>query len=148
MIAYVDTSVVLSFILDGDIALNHAFEFPTTLSSELLEIESLRTLERLRMQREVDDEGRAEATTRLRSVLDSLDIWEITPAVKARCRAAFPTVLGTLDSVHIATALCHPQAENATDITLFTYDRQMNVCGAALGIGTPLYRERAQLSSS
>ena len=138
MIAYVDTSVALQFILEGDVALNHAFEFPVTVSSELLGIEAVRTVERLRMQRALDDERRATAAVRLRTVLDALDIWELSPAIKARGRDAFPTTLGTLDSLHLATALCHPEVESAADVTLFSYDRQMNVCAAALGMVTPL----------
>ncbi|MCG8477523.1 MAG: PIN domain-containing protein [Spirochaetales bacterium] len=138
MIAYVDTSVVLQFILEGDVALNRAFEFPTTVSSELLEIEAVRTLERLRMQRVLDDQTRAEATIRLQSVLDALDVWEISRAVKTRSRDAFPTIIGTLDAIHLATALCHPEAREPKGIGVFTYDRQMALCAAALGMTTPL----------
>lgn len=38
MVAYVDSSVVLRYILTGEIVMKHVAEFPRVVSSELLEL--------------------------------------------------------------------------------------------------------------
>ena len=50
----------------------------------------------------------------------------------------FPTVIATLDALHLSTALCHPKVNEAAAVSLFSNDRQMNLCAAALGMLTPL----------
>ena len=55
MIAFVDTSVVLRFVLEGDISLHQAFAATVTACSELLRIESMRVAQRLRLDGALSD---------------------------------------------------------------------------------------------
>jgi hypothetical protein len=65
MTAFVDTSVVLRFVLEGDIALHQAFAAPVTACSELLWIEAMRVTQRLRLDGALTDESLAEAVSRI-----------------------------------------------------------------------------------
>lgn len=138
MIAYIDTSVVIPFIIGEDITIRHALNFPTAISSELLEIEAARTLSRLYLQGEMDSSQCTSALVRLRSLMDSIELEKLSSKVKARAKKDFPTVIATLDALHLSTALCHPKVNEAAAVSLFSNDRQMNLCAAALGMLTPL----------
>jgi predicted nucleic acid-binding protein len=143
VIAYVDTSVLLRCILEGDIALHQAFRADRTIASELILIEARRVLERHRMNSALDDEKMAEASSRLMEVYASFEVWNLSDAIKARAAGTFPTVVGTLDALHLATALAGietmAEASHATTLALYSYDRQMNLCAKALGLAVPLF---------
>ena len=139
MIAYVDTSVLLRCILEGDVALHQAFRVDRTITSELILIEARRVLERHRMNSALDDEKMAEASSRLMEVYASFEVWALSDAIKARAAGPFPTVVGTLDALHLATALAGIGTDAAATLALYSYDRQMNLCAKALGLAVPLY---------
>lgn len=75
------------------------------VSSELIAVESRRAIDRLRLQGVLTPE---EAATRLRLVADWLecvDLVLLRPPVLSRVGEPLPTPLGTLDAIHLATAL-------------------------------------------
>jgi predicted nucleic acid-binding protein len=118
MVAYLDSSVLLRHILLGEISIKHALEFPRIVSSELIEIECRRVLYRYRLAGELQDEGFAEAAERLNRILDGIDVLELTGPIKKRATDAFPVIIGTLDALHISTALM--LAESQDELSLFT----------------------------
>jgi predicted nucleic acid-binding protein len=141
LIAFVDTSVVLRFVLEGDIALHHAFAATVTACSELLWIESMRVAQRLRLDGALSDHGLAEAVRRLSACYASLRVYLIDDGIKQAAAGPFPTVIGTLDALHLACA--RRASSEAPDETLlvFSYDKQMTMCAQALGYSTPLAQE-------
>lgn len=132
MVAYLDSSVVLRHILLGENAIIRALEFPRIVSSELIEIECRRVLHRYRLAGELIDENLAEATERLNRVLDGIDILEMTKPVKQRAMDPFPVSIGTLDALHVSTALM--VADSTEGLSLFSHDRAMNLCVRSLGL--------------
>ncbi|MFA7567275.1 MAG: hypothetical protein WCY01_09640 [Alkalispirochaeta sp.] len=74
MTAYVDSSVVLRYILAGEVTIRHVLEYPRVISSELMEIECKRVIHRVRMQRELSDDGVVEAYGRLDRLLQGIDL--------------------------------------------------------------------------
>ncbi|MCX7037611.1 MAG: hypothetical protein NT005_00455, partial [Spirochaetes bacterium] len=56
------------------------------------------------------------------------------PAVKRRAAGPFPTVIGTLDAIHLASAILWEEAEPNSDFSLLTYDKQLALCARALGV--------------
>jgi predicted nucleic acid-binding protein len=75
------------------------------VSSELIVVESMRTIDRLRLQGALSAE---EAAGRLRIVndwLEAIDLVLIRPPVLSRASEPMPMPLGTLDAMHLATAL-------------------------------------------
>ncbi len=138
MIAYLDSSVVLRYILKGEVAIQHALECETIVSSELLEIECKRVLQRCRMQGELDDKTYVTAAGRLDKVLAGVGLVALSDSVKKRAMEAFPVVIKTLDALHLATALAFAEIKADETILVFSHDEGMNRCAAVLGFAVPL----------
>ena len=136
MVAYLDSSVLLRHILLGEVPIRHALEFPRVVSSELIEIECRRVLNRCRLAGEFDDEALALARERLDAVLSGIDLLELSAQIKQRAMDPFPVHVRTLDALHIATVLA--VAADAGGTALFSHDRGMNVCARSLGITAAL----------
>jgi predicted nucleic acid-binding protein len=99
---YVDSSVVLRHILNDDPALAGITTFDMVGSNDLLLIECQRVLQRERMEAHLDDRQYCESFVLLETILDSLYLIELGPAVKRRAAGPFPTVIGALDAIHLA----------------------------------------------
>ena len=132
MRVYVDSSVVLGHILSGDPTLS-AIRAEVAGSSELLLIECHRVLHRERMSGHLDDTQYAQAVELLEAVADRLAIIELGPAVKRRAAGSFPTVIGTLDAIHLATAALWREVEPASAVRIVTKDRQLALCARTMG---------------
>ena len=105
MIAYVDTSALLRIVLREAGALGDLRSYDGLVSSELIAVESMRTIDRLRLQGSLTAE---EAATRRRTVdewLEAIDLVLLRPPVLSRAAEPMPMPLGTLDALHLATAL-------------------------------------------
>jgi predicted nucleic acid-binding protein len=79
--------------------------YDALVSSELIAVESARTIDRLRLQGSLTAD---EAAVRLRIVtdwLEAIDLVLLRPPVLSRASEPMPMPLGTLDAVHLATAL-------------------------------------------
>ena len=133
MIAYLDSSVLLRLVLGQSDALAQWAEIEGGVASRLAEVECLRTLDRLRPVESLDDHEialRREAVFRL---LDSLDIVELTRPVLARASQPMPTTLGTLDAIHLASALMW--AEHAgSPLVMATHDQSLATAARASGL--------------
>jgi predicted nucleic acid-binding protein len=105
VIAYVDTSALLRIIFREPGALDELRSFDALVSSELIVVESARTIDRLRHQGSLTAH---EAAVRGRAVtqwLEAIDLVLLRPPVLSRASEPMPMPLGTLDAVHLATAL-------------------------------------------
>jgi len=131
---YVDSSVVLRYILNDDPALGTAASSDAVGSSDLLVIECQRVLQRERMAGHLDDRQYSEAAVLLEEVLDRLTLIEMGPAVKRRAAGPFPTVIGTLDAIHLASAILWQETEPRADFRILTQDRQLALCARSMGI--------------
>jgi predicted nucleic acid-binding protein len=141
LIAFVDTSVVLRFVLEGDISLHQAFAATVTACSELLWIESMRVAQRLRLDGGLDDHNLAEAVSRIAACYSSFRVYLLDAEIKQAAAGPFPTVIGTLDALHLACARRAARHYPGETLLVFSYDRQMNLCAQALGYSTPLADE-------
>lgn len=139
MVAYLDSSVLLGYLLLGEITLKHVQELTRLVSSELLEIECRRVLLRCRMEGRFSDESLIEAMERLDDVLTSLDLLELSPGIKKRSMEAFPIHVKTLDALHLASALQLAEEIPAESITVFSHDKSFTLCARALGFNAALY---------
>lgn len=84
MTAYIDTSALLRLVLREPGALDELRAFDALVSSELIAVESMRTLDRLRLQGSLTTE---EATQRLKVVnewLEAIDLVLVRPPVLSR----------------------------------------------------------------
>jgi predicted nucleic acid-binding protein len=105
VIAYLDTSALLRIVLREAGALDDLRSYDQLVSSELIVVESARTLDRLRSQGALTID---EAAGRIRAVnewLEAVDLVLLRPPVLSRASEPMPVAVGTLDAIHLATAL-------------------------------------------
>lgn len=131
MICYIDSSAVLRIILNTKGSFGGFNRYSKIGSSELLLIECNRVLDRYRMENILNDEQIAIVKENLKNFTDGMYIIEMTEAVKSRASGAFPSIIGTLDAIHLATAILWQEGNQ--QLTVISHDRQMNICARALG---------------
>jgi predicted nucleic acid-binding protein len=132
VIAYIDTSALLRIVLREPGALEELRTYDGLVSSELIAIESARTIDRLRLQGSLTTD---EAATRLRTVgewLEAIDLVLLRPPVLSRASEPMPMPLGTLDAVHLATALIWRDRMGALS-TIATHDTALGLAARTFG---------------
>ena len=134
MRTYVDSSVVLRHILSGDQALNVLSISDEVGSSDLLIIECQRVLQRERMAAHLDDQQYSLSVGLLNTILERLYLIDMGPAVKWRAAGPFPTVIGTLEAIHLASAILWGEVESGSEIRILTHNKQLALCAHSLGI--------------
>lgn len=105
MIAYIDTSALLRVILREPDALDDLRTYDGLVSSELIAVECARTIDRLRIQGALSMEEAAERTGAVNEWLEAIDLVLLRPAVLSRASEPMPLPVGTLDAIHLSTAL-------------------------------------------
>lgn len=133
MNCYVDSSVVLRYLLGVHSELERTAGFDEAASSELLLIECPRVLDRYRLERLLDDDALAHLMTAFRLIADGFHIIELTDAVKERAAEPFPTVIGALDAIHLSSAALWGEQQGRRNLAILTADRQMERCARAMG---------------
>jgi predicted nucleic acid-binding protein len=130
LITYVDASVLLRVIQGAPNALN-GWSGIEPVSSRLIMVECLRVVDRARLQADADEMRLARDRA---SVLEALATFQLAPlddAILERAGDPFPTSLGTLDAIHLATALelrrLHPA------MPLATHDAELATAAHSLG---------------
>ncbi len=133
MTAYVDASVLLRVALGQPDALPEWRQIDQGIASALVMTECLRTLDRLRLRSGLSD---AEVATRRAAVLRliaSLELVEIDSVVLDRAAQPMPTELGTLDAIHLATALLWKDLTHA-ELIMATHDTALALGAQAHGL--------------
>jgi PIN domain len=134
MKTYVDSSVVVRHILNNDPVLGAIAPSDSVGSSDLLTIECQRVLQRERMAGHLDDREYSEASMLLEKILDGLFLIELGAAVKRRAAGSFPTVIGTLDAIHLASAILWQESDPEREMRVLTRDKQLALCARSLGM--------------
>ena len=132
MIVYLDSSVVLRRLLDQPRVLRDWGEWEAAYSSELLGIECRRAIDRLRLEGFYDDEQVALAIEQLTSIERTVSRIRITPSVVEGASRSMPTVVKTLDAIHLASAAAMRE-RRGTDLLFATHDAQQATAARALG---------------
>jgi predicted nucleic acid-binding protein len=130
--AYIDTSALLRLVLREPGALDELRSYDALVSSELIAVESLRTIDRLRLRGALTLE---EAAARSRAVgdwLEAIDLVLLRPPVLSRAGGPLPTPLGTLDAIHLATALIWRERIGALP-TIATHDSALAIAARTFG---------------
>jgi predicted nucleic acid-binding protein len=133
MIAYVDSSVILRVVLGQPQALAEWKRIRNGIASALVEVECLRTLDRLRLRQDLPDAEVAVRRTAIDAILARLSLVDPTRPILARAAQPFPTLLGTLDAIHLATALLW-RDRNEGDLVVATHDGALATAARACGL--------------
>ncbi len=133
MIAYLDSSVVLRLVLGQRNSLKEWRTIEQGIASALVEVECLRTLDRLRLAERIRDDEIALRREAVFRMLDAMEVVEITRPVLTRAAQPLPTALGTLDAIHLATALLW-QERSGTNLVVATHDEALATAARASGL--------------
>lgn len=133
MILYFDASVVLRLVLGEADALADRGRFVGAVASALTEVESLRTIDRLASQGLLSSADVADRRQAVYRLLEEVEVVDISRAVLRRAGEPFSTPLGTLDAIHLATALHWRDATDA-DLTMATHDKALAAAARATGV--------------
>jgi predicted nucleic acid-binding protein len=133
MIAYIDSSVLLRVALRQGNALTQWARVERGVSSALILTESLRTLDRARLRADLSDLEVAHRRSTILALIDSLELVEIDSVVLDRAAQPMPTELGTLDAIHLASALLWKDATGIEPV-MATHDAALGLAAQAHGL--------------
>jgi predicted nucleic acid-binding protein len=103
------------------------------VSSALVTTETLRSLDRLRLRAGLSDIEMARRRATILALIDSLELIEVDSVVLDRVAQSMPTELGTLDAIHLASALLW-QNDTGTDLSVATHEKALGVAAQAHGL--------------
>jgi predicted nucleic acid-binding protein len=133
MIAYVDATVLLRVALRQPDALTEWRDVEQGVASALVTTESLRTLDRLRLRANLTDVEVASRRAAILELIASLELVEVDALVLDRAAQPMPTELGTLDAIHLATALLWKDMTRA-NLVMATHDGALALGAKAHGL--------------
>lgn len=132
MTAYVDSSALLRVVLRERGALEQLRKCEALVSSELLGVESRRTIDRLRVTGALDADDAALRLQLVDEWLEAVDLVPMQGAVIRRAGEPLPVPLGTLDAIHLATALVWSDRAGTVDV-FATHDLPLAQAARAFG---------------
>lgn len=131
MNVYVDSSVVLRIVLGEAGPLPAWTRIDQPVSSELVRLECLRTIDRARITFRLEDAAVAERRAAVLETIEAFALIAVTSEVLERAAGPFPTLIGSLDAVHLASALMVRQ--QMADLTFATHDMELGLAARAMG---------------
>lgn len=127
---YIDSSVILAFLLRERKKTEYSFMQEICLTSELTEIECRRTIDRVRIHEKLIDEEVASLIDELQEMLKCMHVIHLTSPILQRAKGSFPTIVRSLDAIHLATANLMQAS------VFFTNDRQQAIAAKAMELET------------
>ena len=131
MNVYLDSSVLLRVVLGEPARLPIWSKITNAISSELIRLECLRTIDRARIRLGQEDRRIANYRADALEAVDALGLVALDGAVLARASEPFPTLLGSLDAIHLATALLI--RDDVEDMAFATHDEELGIAARASG---------------
>ncbi|MBA2706853.1 MAG: type II toxin-antitoxin system VapC family toxin, partial [Gemmatimonadaceae bacterium] len=107
----------------------------TGVASGLIEVECLRTLDRLHLSGKLSAQMSAVRRAAVYRVIEALELVELTSAVLHRAAQPMPAPLRTLDAIHLATADMWRESRGR-ELVLATHDRALALGARAVGLQT------------
>jgi predicted nucleic acid-binding protein len=133
VIAYVDSSVLLRVVLGQAGALKEWRTIRDGVASALVQVECLRTLDRLRLRLALPDREIALRRETVFRLLEAIELVEPNRPILTRAAQPLPTELGTLDAIHLATATLWREATGA-DLVMATHDVALGTAARSCGL--------------
>ncbi len=133
MNVYFDASTILRVVFGEPGQYQVPADVKIAVTSELALVESLRTIDRLRLLARLSDEEVAVRRAAVHQVFEHLAQIPVGQMVLARAREPFPTTLGTFDAIHLSSALLWQQSE-AASLTFVTHEVELGRAAKAMGM--------------
>jgi hypothetical protein len=132
VIAYVDSSVLVRFVLHQSGRLAELASFDERLTSQLTQLECLRALDRARLAEGLDPDVVVARSLVLYEHLRRMSRVALSRSILDRGGQAFPVPVNALDAVHLVTAM-QLRERGRPELVFATHDRQQGKAALALG---------------
>jgi predicted nucleic acid-binding protein len=131
MTAYLDASVVVKKLQREAGSLKEWGQWKRAFSSELVRVEVLRAVDRARLRGALTDNEVADIVIKARAILDRLELLRLSPSILNRAAQSFLTPLGTLDALHLATAVRLTES-TGIELTFLTHDAELGTAARSM----------------
>ena len=131
MNVYVDSSVLLRIVLGEPDRLRIWPTITNAVSSELIRLECLRTIDHARTRLDLPDRQVAKYRAEVLEAVDAFSLVALDSIVLERASEPFSTSLGSLDAIHLASAL--PLRDDLDGLAFATHDDQLGMAARATG---------------
>lgn len=128
-----DSSVLLRIVLGQAHVLPRWREIERGVTSELARVECLRTIDRLRLRHQLPAAAASRYLDELEATLSEIDLADLTREVLHRAAGSLTAPLGTLDALHLATALLWRERNGPLD-AFATHDAELARAARASGL--------------
>lgn len=133
MIAYLDASVVLRLVLGEPNKLAEWKRVESAVASALTEVECLRTLDRLGRSGALSEHEVVSRRGEVYRLLEGVEVVDIARSILRRASEPFPAPIGTLDAIHLATAIAWRDA-NEIALVVATHDKALATAARSVGM--------------
>ncbi|PYJ47068.1 MAG: hypothetical protein DME50_00680 [Verrucomicrobia bacterium] len=131
MNVYLDSSVVLRRLQRERAAVGRWAQWEHAYSSELLRVEVLRSIDRNRLKGALTDEDVAKLVTNAHAIFNAIEFIALSQSILNRASQSFLTPLGTLDALHLATAIGLAEV-GAIELTFLTHDTELAIAARTM----------------
>lgn len=131
MNVYVDSSILLRVVLGEPGRLASWGRIDHAVSSELIRLECLRTIDRARIQLRLPDEAVSRQRANVLEAIDAISLVPLTTPVLERAAEPFPTLIGSLDALHLASALL--VHDDYDELRFATHDHALALAARSVG---------------
>lgn len=125
--AYLDTSVLIRVLLREKTALPEWNEITLGVTSQITRVECYRTIDRLWLTDVLDEDDHAAKRADVEDLLSRVDVVPLTPEILRRATEVLPTPIGTLDAIHLVSAMSYRELQDPNEhpIVVATHDRSL-----------------------
>jgi predicted nucleic acid-binding protein len=131
MNVYLDSSVVLRRLQRERPAAPSWARWERAFSSVLLRVEVLRTIDRNRLRGALTDSQVAGLVAEGQAIFDAIELIELSDPILRRASQSFLTALGTLDALHLSTALRLVEV-GGNDLVFVTHDAELAIAARSV----------------
>jgi uncharacterized protein len=131
---YVDASAVLRLLFAEPGASVPFTDGDRVVSSRLLEVETFRAVDRLRLLGQLDDRETAAKRKELADLVAMLDLAPVDDLVIDRAKGSFAVNLRTLDALHVATAEILASEATGEPLEFWTHEERQAMAALSRGL--------------
>ncbi len=131
---YVDASAVLRVLFSERGPVVPLVANGPVLSSQLIEVEAFRAVDRERLLGKLDDTETALKRKELMDLLAMLDLVPIDAGVIERAKSSFAINVRALDAIHVATAEVLTAEANGESLEFWTHDSRQATAALSRGL--------------
>ena len=131
---YVDTSAILRLLFSEPGQAVPLASGDRVISSQLLEIEAFRAVDRERLLGHLNDDQTARKRKELIEIVSMLDLMPIDKLVLERAKSPFAVNVRALDAIHVATAEVVLAESQGEALEFWTHDSRQATAALSRGL--------------